>query len=77
MNTNANLLKNVVLFKIELFDVSWKKAVKKKTITESNTLCNQFQDISIYILDEIPQKKCFILTHTKIINNRSVIHRII
>lgn len=76
MNTNANLLKNVVLFKIELFDVSWKKAVKKK-ITESNTLCNQFQDISIHILDEIPQKKCFILTHTKIINNRSVIHRII
>lgn len=44
----------MVLFKIELFDVSWKKAVKKKTITESNTLCNQFQDISIYKLDEIP-----------------------
>lgn len=49
----------------------------EKKITESNTLCNQFQDISIHILDEIPQKKCFILTHTKIINNRSVIHRII
>lgn len=43
----------MVLFKIEFFDASWKKAVKKK-ITESNTLGNQFQDISIYILDEIP-----------------------
>lgn len=26
----------------------------EKKITESNTLGNQFQDISIYILDEIP-----------------------
>lgn len=30
------------------------KGSEKKTITESNTLCNQFQDISIYKLDEIP-----------------------
>lgn len=40
------------------------KGSEKKTITESNTLCNQFQDISIYILDEIFRKNVsFLHTH--------------